>query len=123
MNSLILLPLIVAATVMAAPLNQDTPANTYLMNTHYPAFNYPMRQYGLDDGESLFRQGSVPGIVIIAQQLAAALSNFQLYYTVQKWNAIFCLLDSSCPEVILPPVSPFETTTTTTAAPTSSRTA
>ena len=92
---------------MSAPLNQDTPANTYLMNNFYPTFNYPMRQYGLDDGESLSRQGSVPGIVIIAQELGAALSNFQLYYTVQKWNAILCLLDSSCPEVTLPPVPPF----------------
>ena len=77
------------------------------MNNRYPAFNNPMRQYQLDDGESLFRQGSVPGIFIIAQELGAALSNFQLYYTVKKWNAILCLLDSSCPEVVLPPVPPF----------------
>jgi hypothetical protein len=96
---------------MAAPLHHQAPANTYLMNNHYPAFNYPMRQYGypyvlygVDDGESLTRQGSVAGLPL---QVAAALSNLQLYYTVQKWNFILCLLDSTCPEVVLPPVSPF----------------
>ena len=100
------------AIASAAPLNQNTPASTYLAN--YPEVYYPMQygypvEYPFVDAygrEGLTRQ-SVPGITIIAQQTAAALSNLQLYYTVQKWNFILCLLDSTCPEVVLPPTPPF----------------
>ncbi|XP_046447460.1 uncharacterized protein LOC124196420 [Daphnia pulex] len=104
MNCLILLPLF-AAAVLAAPLNQNTPANTYLMDVNYPIqYGYPFR--GVYEGQDLTRQ-NVPGFTVLAQQIAASLSNLQLYYTVKKWNTILCYLDSTCPEVVLPPTPPF----------------
>ncbi len=103
-----MLPLFAAAAVLAAPLNQNTPANTYLI----PVVNYPI-QYGYPvqypfrgEGQDLTRQ-NVPGFTVLAQQIAASLSNLQLYYTVKKWNTILCYLDSTCPEVVLPPTPPF----------------
>ncbi|XP_046636262.1 uncharacterized protein LOC124314887 [Daphnia pulicaria] len=109
MNCHILLPLFAAAAVLAAPLNQNTPANTYLMDypsvVNYPIqYGYPFR--GVYEGQDLTRQ-NVPGFTVLAQQIAASLSNLQLYYTVKKWNTILCYLDSTCPEVVLPPTPPF----------------
>jgi hypothetical protein len=94
---------------LAAPLNQNTPANTYLMDypsvVNYPIqYGYPFR--GVYEGQDLTRQ-NVPGFTVLAQQIAASLSNLQLYYTVKKWNTILCYLDSTCPEVVLPPTPPF----------------